>query len=306
MSCFNGSTRLCLQATARQARLRSTSYGAASKEGTAFEGGFLSIMRKLKEAEIAERCQRYSLTELKAACRDLASSRDFAGALSRPGISIIAELKYASPSKGRICSGPAPEEVAKSYELGGAAAISVLTEEKHFCGDMAYLGRVRAVVNLPLLRKDFIIDPYQVYESRLAGADAVLLIKAMLSVGQLSDLIGLAAELGLAALTEVHDEAEMEEALSADARLIGINNRDLSTLAVDIDRGIELAGRYREKKAGKGLLLIAESGYFRHEDIALLPQQGIDAVLVGEALMRAEDKAVAIGILLGGKSDDQS
>ncbi len=306
MNCLNEDTCLRLQATARQARLRSTSYDAASKKGTAFEGGFLNTMRKLKESEIAERCRRYSLAELRAACRDLAPSRDFAGALSCPGISVIAELKYASPSKGRISSKPVPEEVAKSYELGGAAAISILTEEKYFCGNTAYLGRVRAVVNLPLLRKDFIIDPYQVYESRLAGADALLLIKAMLSVGQLSDLVGLAAELGLAALTEVHDEAEMEEALSADARLIGINNRDLSTLSVDTGKAIKLAGHYREKKDDKGLLLVAESGYFRHEDIAPLPQQGIDAVLVGEALMRAEDQRAAVKNLLRGKLNDQS
>lgn len=305
MSCFNEGTRL-----------RSASYGAASpslgeygvtsKKGTAFEGGFLGIMQDVKRAEIEKRCRRHPLTEVKAACNDTASTRDFAGALSRPGISVIAEIKYASPSRGRICSGPDPEAVSSGYKLGGAAAISVLTEEKYFCGDIAYLNRVRAVVDLPLLRKDFIIDPYQVYESRLAGADALLLIKAMLTAGQLADMIGLAAELGLAALVEIHDAAEMEEALSAGARLIGMNNRDLASLSVDTGRALELIGHYRKIKEERGLVLVAESGYFKHEDIAGLPECGIDAVLIGEALMRAEDKTAAIRNLLGGKSDDQS
>jgi len=263
-------------------------------------------MQDVKRAEIAERCRRMPAAEAKAACKDMAPTRDFFGALSRPGISLIAEIKYASPSRGRICNGPAPEEVASGYQQGGVSAISILTEEKYFCGDIAYLNRVRAVVDLPLLRKDFIIDPYQVYESRLAGADALLLIKAMLTSGQLSDLTGLAAELGLAALVEIHDAAEMEETLACNARLIGINNRDLASLSVDTGRALELADCYRKEKEKLGLVLVAESGYFEHKDIADLPERGIDAVLIGEALMRAEDNAAAVRNLLGGKPDDQS
>jgi indole-3-glycerol phosphate synthase len=208
----------------------------------------------------------------------------FTGALSRPGLSLIAEHKRRSPSAGAIREDVTLEEVVGAYERGGAAALSILTEGPNFGGDLDDLQAARRATTLPLLRKDFIVDPYQVSEAVLAGADAVLLIVAALSQDELVSLHELALARGLSVLVEVHDLAELEAAAELGAALIGINNRDLTTLRVDTRRTFELLPHVPE-----GTLTVAESGFRSPEDVAELAAAGLDAVLVGEALMRSED-----------------
>ena len=215
--------------------------------------------------------------------------RDFRGALSRPGVSLIAEHKRRSPSAGAIRNGVALEDVVTAYERGGAAALSVLTEGPHFGGSLDDLRHARRTSPLPTLRKDFIVDPYQVHESFAVGADAILLIVAALADPLLAELHDLARELGLAALVEVHDEAELERALALGARLVGINNRDLTTLEVDVDRTFQL-----RERIPAGTVVVAESGFGAREQIERLAAAGVDAVLIGEALMRATDVEAAV------------
>jgi indole-3-glycerol phosphate synthase len=204
-------------------------------------------------------------------------------ALRRPdGVNVIAEIKQRSPSKGIICQDFDPVRIAESYASGGAAALSVLCEEDFFGGSLEHLEAVRGV-GLPLLRKDFIFDPYQLYESRVAGADAVLLIVAMLEDELLARLIELANELGLDALVEVHAADEMMRAARARASIIGINNRDLTTFNVDLDTSIQLA-----PLAPDGAILVSESGINAGSDIRRLRSAGFSAFLVGEHLMRAQ------------------
>jgi indole-3-glycerol phosphate synthase len=210
--------------------------------------------------------------------------RDFIGALTGPGVALIAEHKRRSPSAGLIREELALEEVIGAYERGGAAALSVLTEGPNFGGSLEDLTRAREASSLPVLRKDFIVDPYQVEEAHAAGADAILLIVAALEDAQMAELGALAAELKLAALVEVHDAAELQRALSVGATLIGINNRDLTTLEVDLGRTFELRAAIPEE-----LTVVAESGISRPEQLRELAQARVDAVLVGEALMRAPD-----------------
>jgi indole-3-glycerol phosphate synthase len=208
--------------------------------------------------------------------------RDFAAALRAPGISLIAEHKRCSPSAGAIREDLTLEDVVASYQRGGAAALSVLTESRNFGGSLDDLRRARAASSLPLLRKDFIVDPYQLHESLAAGADAILLIVAALEDPHLSALYDLASELGLAAVVEVHDERELERALAVGAGLIGINNRDLTTLEVDTRRTFELRAR-----VPTGKVVVAESGFSRRAELDELAAAGVDAVLIGEALMRS-------------------
>ena len=210
--------------------------------------------------------------------------RQFAAALTRPGVSLIAEHKRRSPSAGVIRDGAALEDVVAAYERGGAAAISVLTEGPSFGGSLDDLRAARAAVRLPILRKDFIVDPYQLIEAVAAGADAVLLIVAALPDAQLRSLHSEALARGLTALVEVHDERELERALALGAQVIGINNRDLTTLAVDRRRVFALLPR-----VGAGTLVVAESGFSTRGELDELAQAGVSAVLVGEALMRAPD-----------------
>jgi len=205
--------------------------------------------------------------------------------LSVPGISFICEVKKASPSKGIIAEEFPYLEIAKEYEAAGAAAISVLTEPEYFLGADQYLREISAAVKIPTLRKDFVIDPYQIYEAKLLGAEAVLLICALLDRDTLAGYIKLAGELRLSALVEIHNEPEAEDALSAGARIIGINNRNLKTF--DVDTG--LSARLR-KRIPAGILTVAESGIKSPDDVAALKETGVDAVLVGESLMRAKDK----------------
>ena len=210
--------------------------------------------------------------------------RQFAEALGRPGLTLVAEHKRRSPSGGVIREGLALEDVVQAYERGGAAALSILTEGPSFGGSLGDLSAARAASALPILRKDFVVDPYQVYESLGAGADAILLIVAALTARELAELHALASELGLAALVEVHDAEELEIAGAAGARLIGINNRDLATLQVDIRRTFELLPR-----VPAGATVIAESGLSRRSELDELAGAGVHAVLVGEALMRSAD-----------------
>jgi indole-3-glycerol phosphate synthase len=218
----------------------------------------------------------------------------FADVLGRPGLALIAEHKRRSPSAGVIRSELSLEDVIRAYEGGGAAAVSVLTEEANFGGSSEDLRRARATTDLPILRKDFIIDPYQVDESVALGADAILLIVAALGDGELRELHARALERGLSVLVEVHDARELERALAFGASIVGVNNRDLRTLEVDTERTFELLPQVPD-----GVLTVAESGFSAPEQLVALRDAGTDAVLVGEALMRAEDIQRATRTLLG-------
>lgn len=243
--------------------------------------------------EVARRRQTTSLDELRAAAApSRAALRPFADALARPGISLIAEHKRRSPSAGLIREGVSLEEVVSAYERGGAAALSILTEGPSFGGSLDDLRAARALSTLPLLRKDFVIDIYQVHEALAAGADAILLIVAALTPAELAELHDEARALGLAALIEVHDADELHIALATGAQLIGINNRDLGTLEVDTARIFELAPH-----VPAGVIVVAESGFSRRDELDRLQEAGVDAVLVGEALMRSPDLEAAVRTL---------
>jgi indole-3-glycerol phosphate synthase len=208
-------------------------------------------------------------------------------------VNIIAEIKQRSPSKGIICEDFDPARIAESYVSGGAAALSILCEEDFFGGSLEHLKEVRRLVAAPLLRKDFIFDPYQLYESRVAGADAVLLIVAILDDELLARLIELANELGLDALVEVHSADEMSRAGTAGASIVGVNNRDLTSFKVDLDTSIKLA-----PVAPKGSVLVSESGITTVADIRRLRSAGLHAFLIGEHFMRAQDPRAALKDLL--------
>ena len=210
-------------------------------------------------------------------------------------VNVIAEFKRASPSKGEIRAGASAGETARAYERGGAAALSVLTEEDFFRGSLADLAEAKAHTRLPVLRKDFVFDEYQVFESAAAGADALLLIVAALEDDSLKALLGLTeGELGMDALVEVHTAEELERAFAAGARLVGVNNRDLRTFEVSLETSLALAGR-----APAGTLLVSESGLRDAADIARLRASGFRGFLVGETLMRAESPEAALRALVG-------
>ncbi len=241
--------------------------------------------------EVMRRREAVPPAEVEAAvARRLADEdmRDFAGALSRPGLSVIAEHKRRSPSAGLIREDLVLEDVVAAYERGGAAALSILTEGPSFGGSLDDLRAARAAAGLPLLRKDFIVDPYQVHESFAAGADAILLIVATLPAEELAALHAEALSLGLSALVEVHDADELEVALGLGARVIGINNRDLKTLEVDTRRTFELLPGV----AGQAVI-VSESGFSRPAQLEELARAGVDGVLIGEALMRSPDVETA-------------
>jgi indole-3-glycerol phosphate synthase len=248
-----------------------------------------------KEVDSRRRAVPAAELERAAAARGHAADRrDFVRALSRPGLSLIAGHKRRSPSAGTIRDGIALEHVVGAYQRAGAAALSILTEGPSFGGSLDDLGVARAATELPILRKDFIVDPYQVHESLAAGADAILLIVAALSPSELSSLHAQARARGLAVLVEVHDAAEVDVAVAAGAEVIGINNRDLATLAVDTARTFELL-----PLIPPGTTIVAESGFSRRGQLEQLEQAGIDAVLVGEALMTAPDIEAACRELAG-------
>lgn len=216
-----------------------------------------------------------------AALNTSRTPKDFKKAISKKGINIIAEVKKASPSKGVISSDFRPVETAVNYEKNGADAISVLTEEHYFMGSSSYLAEIRKNVELPLLRKDFIFDPYQIYEAKAIGADAVLLIAALLTAEEMKKLRLLAQDLGLSVLCESHNREEIQTCINAGAEIFGINNRNLKTFNVDLNTTAELS-----RLLPKDSVVVSESGMFTAEDILKAKERGANAVLVGESLMR--------------------
>ncbi|MGQ9779971.1 MAG: indole-3-glycerol phosphate synthase TrpC [Bacillota bacterium] len=255
---------------------------------------FLSSVLTAKRAEIRER--RAKFPEPMLLERIPRERRSFSPALAGEGLAVIAEVKRASPSRGPIAPDLDLARLLPRYEEGGAAAVSVLTEKEFFQGSLEDLAAARRLTRLPLLRKDFIIDPYQIVEAAAAGADAVLLIVACLSPAQLQELQAAAGELGLEALVEIHDEAELETAVEAGARIIGINSRDLRTLAVEPERPLRLL-----PLLPAGVIKVAESGITRPEEAAALAAAGADAILVGEALVRSGDPAALIAAFRKGE-----
>ncbi|MEK7795217.1 MAG: indole-3-glycerol phosphate synthase TrpC [Candidatus Hydrogenedentota bacterium] len=247
---------------------------------------------KAKEVAAAKRARPiHELEERIAAKR---KPRDFRQALREPGISLIAEIKKASPVKGVFLENLDPVELAALYEQAGARAISVLTDEQYFKGSLQDLVTVRQHVKVPCLRKEFIVDPYQIYEARAAGADAFLLIVRILSDDQLKEFLDAGEELGMAALVETYDAAEIERALVVGAHIIGINNRNLDTFEVNINTTLEL-----KKRVPGGNVLVSESGIQTREHVRRLEDGGVDAILVGEALVTSNDIAAKVHELLG-------
>lgn len=250
-----------------------------------------------KRDKVAQEKATVSLESVKAAVASAPPPRDFAAVLRAPGVSLIAEVKRASPSKGLLCPDLDAVALAREYETGGAAAVSVLTDEYYFRGSLNDLRAVREGINLPVLRKDFVLDPYQVYQARGAGADAVLVIVAALNDEDLQVLLRLVESLGMAALVEIHNEAELERALGVDPvhgrRIIGINNRDLRTFEVDLGTTERLCSLVPPE-----VILVSESGIHSRADVARLATAGIDAMLVGEGLVRAQDVGAKVRELI--------
>jgi indole-3-glycerol phosphate synthase len=261
---------------------------------------FLSKIIEYKKYEIMATAKLKPESVLREEAEKARERRAFTNRMAEPGpsgINVIAEIKRASPSRGKIRENIDPAEYARRYELGGAAAISVLTDSKFFGGSPDDLSKVREAASLPILRKDFIISSYQVYESAVMGADAVLLIVRALSPKLLIDLVALCAEIGLDLLVEAHDEKEYQIAASTGARLIGINNRDLTTFETDLSTSIRIAGR-----VGPGIILVAESGIHTRRDVERLVDAGISNFLIGESVMRADDSVEFLKALHGVES----
>jgi indole-3-glycerol phosphate synthase len=248
-----------------------------------------------KRQELEANRRRLPLEELEAQAKDAPPVRDFRAALAGPGpIQLIAEVKKASPSARVIREDFDPVGIARIYQDHGAACLSVLTDAPFFQGHLSYLARVRASVVIPLLRKDFLIDEYQVVEARLAGADAILLIAEILDDATLRALLGRARELGMSALVELHDPANLPRVLAAGAELVGINNRDLRHFGTDLEHTLRLRDRVPPE-----VLLVSESGIRTRRDVERLQEAGVTAILVGESLMRAPDIGLAVERLLG-------
>lgn len=259
------------------------------------------VWEKDRETDAAR--ERVPLVQLKRQVADLPSPRDFIAALKascrKPAV--IAEIKKASPSKGVIREDFDPEAIARGYQAGGASCLSVLTDKRFFQGGFDVLVQVRQAVELPLLCKDFILSPYQLYQARAAGADAALLIAAILSDQDMSYLLKAARSLQLQVLVEVHDAEELERVLALEGvELIGINNRDLTTFNTDLATTEQLMERYGERVRASGALLVSESGLFCRDDLDRVVGAGADAVLVGEALMRQDDVTAALETLISG------
>ena len=237
-----------------------------------------------KREEVEQRKKTVPLTYLRERIAGQKPALDLVSALKGDRIRLIAEVKKASPSRGLLRANLNPTELARTYAEGGAAAISVLTEENYFLGRIGHLAAIRGAVELPLLRKDFIFDSYQVYESRAYGADALLLIAAILSQDQLNELVGLGRSLGLRCLVEVHNQSEVAMVALSEAEIIGVNNRDLRTFAVDINTTRRLRPLIPKEK-----IVVSESGIKSRKDIEKLRRWGTDAALVGEALVTGND-----------------
>jgi indole-3-glycerol phosphate synthase len=262
-------------------------------------GTYLDRILENTAAELARRQAARSLEDVERAARGMPQPVPFASSLRGTEVAVIAEVKRASPSKGPIAPGVGAVEVARDYIAGGAAAISVLTDERFFHGSLDDLRSVASLAHggappVPVLRKDFVLDAYQIAEARAAGADAILLIVAALDDARLAELLQAATGWGLAALIEVHDEAELERALRVGARVVGINNRDLRSFAVDLAT-TECVARL----APPDVTIVGESGIRTRADVERLGRAGVHAVLVGESLMRAPDRAAAVRELRG-------
>jgi indole-3-glycerol phosphate synthase len=257
------------------------------------------ILGELSDAAV-RRVSEASRTVTPERIRELALQKPvrkgfpFEEALRKEGMSFICEVKRASPSKGVIAEDFDPVGIAREYASAGASCISVLTEPTRFLGDIRYLDAISSAVDVPLLRKDFVVDEYMIYEARANGASAVLLIVSILDEERLKRFIGLCDELGLSALVEVHDESELDVAVRCRARIIGVNNRNLRDFTVDPTNCLRL-----RHKVPEGILFVAESGIRTHEDVRRLYDEGVDAVLIGEALMRAPDKSAMLDSLKG-------
>lgn len=255
----------------------------------------LSKILEEKEKVIARRKDAVPLGDLKIAVKGLSVKRaDFKKAISEHGISLIAEIKRKSPSKGIMREDFNPVRIASEYVVAGANALSVLTDEKFFGGDVSYIKEIKNAVHIPILQKDFIIDEYQVYEAALYHADAILLIADILSEKQIADYRKIAEHLGMCALCEVHSDEDLTKVLNAGAQVIGINNRNLNTFKVDLETTPRLV---RHIPAGK--IIVAESGIKTHRDVMYLKSLGIHAVLIGEAFMKAGDIMTKVKEVMG-------
>jgi indole-3-glycerol phosphate synthase len=265
--------------------------------GSDREPGVLGRIVADTRDDVAARAGRTPLFQLERSLAELEAERaprdgHFRAALQREGLSVIAEHKRRSPSAGVLRDGADVVEIVRAYESGGAAALSILTEERNFGGSLADLEAARATTTLPLLRKDFTVDRYQLYEAALAGADAVLLIVSALDDADLAGLYRHARELSLDVLVEVHDRAELERALAIEPAIVGVNNRDLRDFSVDVRRTLELLDAIPP-----GTIVVSESGLHSRELLRELADSGVHAVLIGEALMRAVDPALALAEL---------
>lgn len=296
----------------RKSQPASPPKGHSHEERLRHQGKMLDEIMAWKREELPARQAAMPLTSLRALAATAPDPVDFAAALRTPGISLIAEVKRASPSRGLLCKDFDPARLARTYAEGGAAAISVLTDSRYFQGQLEHLTTVKETLaeakpdrsahpktrqptsqstnlptyqstNLPVLRKDFIYDPYQVIEARVAGADALLLIVAVLGDHDLKRLLDETHRQGMEALVEVHDEGEVERALAAGARVIGVNNRDLRTFAIDLQTTARL-----RPLVPSGCLVVAESGIHTPDDVRRLAEMGVDAMLVGESLVAAK------------------
>lgn len=261
-----------------------------------------TIVEQKRRELVALPAEPVTVAGLRAALAARSERRDFLGALRQPRsgrLALIAEVKKASPSAGIIRPDFDPVAIAREYEVAGASCLSVLTDEKFFQGSLEFLRDIRRAVRLPLLRKDFIIDERQIREAVEWGADAILLIVAILDDARLRAFHELATTAGLAVLMEVHDEAELDRALAAGASLIGVNNRDLKTFTVDLATTERLAAQLRARPEGREVLLVAESGIHSRADVARIERCGAGAILVGESLMRERDLVAKARELLG-------
>jgi indole-3-glycerol phosphate synthase len=255
----------------------------------------LDTILATKRSEVADRSARLSVDDLDSAAREQSAPRGFRSALDRAaGFGLVAEIKKASPSKGLIRADFDPPAHARAYAAGGAACLSVLTDASYFQGHEDYLVAARAACDLPVLRKDFTVDPWQVAEARAIGADAVLVIMAALDDAAAAEIEAAAIERGMDVLVEVHDARELERAMRLESRLIGVNNRDLRDFSVDFARTYELVGR-----APAGCTFVAESGLSTRNDLEAMAEHGVRCFLIGESLMRQADVEAATRALIG-------